>query len=384
MRNAALDRAGSTRHSPGARSGCGRWNVALTEAFPFFLVVLPEDKITACFVTARDGFGERTWDVARLSRGGGLSCLGIVMEFAGENRGLIADPRLFPFEHRYLELGDAVVHYIDEGQGPTLLFLHAAPGWSYVFREVIVRLRDRYRCIALDFPGFGLSSASGSSGYSLAGQSGLVRRFFQALDLRDLTLYMHDTAGPIGIHAAAALTERLRALILAGTFAWPLDGYPGVARMLRLVSAPLFRLIQGRTNALMRITAAIGPRGRRLSRAEKAGYIRAFPDPASRTRILDVFAELARNVAFLQQAEETLSSMRSLPALLIFGEKDPIRAVGFQARFERLFPLHRSVVVRGEAHFPHEGAPHVVAGAIREFMTWLERYERVGRAAPIG
>ncbi len=58
----------------------------------------------------------------------------------------------FPFESRFLELGGRRIHYVDEGTGPTLLFVHAGPAWSFIFRDVIVRLRDQHRCIALDFP----------------------------------------------------------------------------------------------------------------------------------------------------------------------------------------------------------------------------------------
>jgi pimeloyl-ACP methyl ester carboxylesterase len=48
---------------------------------------------------------------------------------------------------------------VDEGSGPTLLFLHGSPTWSFVYRDVIRSLRDEFRCIAVDYPGFGLSSA---------------------------------------------------------------------------------------------------------------------------------------------------------------------------------------------------------------------------------
>ena len=75
------------------------------------------------------------------------------------------DDELFPFESRFVALDGNVVHYVDEGSGPILLMLHSNPVWSFVYREVIVALRDRFRCIALDFPGFGLSS--GAPGYQV-------------------------------------------------------------------------------------------------------------------------------------------------------------------------------------------------------------------------
>jgi haloalkane dehalogenase len=68
------------------------------------------------------------------------------------------DHELFPFTSRFIDVGGHTVHYIDEGSGPTLLFLHGNPTWSFVYRDVIRQLRDQFRCVALDYPGFGLSS----------------------------------------------------------------------------------------------------------------------------------------------------------------------------------------------------------------------------------
>ncbi len=67
---------------------------------------------------------------------------------------------LFPFESRFAELEGATVHYVDEGHGPPLLMLHGNPTWGFVYRELIKGLRDRYRCIVPDHPGFGLSRAA--------------------------------------------------------------------------------------------------------------------------------------------------------------------------------------------------------------------------------
>src|SRR5271154_6418931 len=70
------------------------------------------------------------------------------------------DDQLFPFKSRFIELSDNVVHYIDEGRGPVLLMLHGNPTWSFVYRDVVAQLSGSFRCIALDYPGFGLSRAA--------------------------------------------------------------------------------------------------------------------------------------------------------------------------------------------------------------------------------
>ena len=66
---------------------------------------------------------------------------------------------LYPFTDRYIEIDGNLVHYVDEGTGPPLLLLHGNPSWSFGYREVIRLLADEFRCVALDYPGFGLSTA---------------------------------------------------------------------------------------------------------------------------------------------------------------------------------------------------------------------------------
>jgi pimeloyl-ACP methyl ester carboxylesterase len=65
----------------------------------------------------------------------------------------------FPFASRFVEIDGNRIHYVDEGEGPVLLFVNAGL-WSFVWRDLIVRLADRFRCVALDFPGAGLSDAA--------------------------------------------------------------------------------------------------------------------------------------------------------------------------------------------------------------------------------
>ena len=67
---------------------------------------------------------------------------------------------LYPFEDRWAEIDGNLVHYVDEGDGPPLLLLNGNPSWSFGWRDVILGLRDTFRCVAPDYPGFGLSRAA--------------------------------------------------------------------------------------------------------------------------------------------------------------------------------------------------------------------------------
>ncbi len=67
------------------------------------------------------------------------------------------DEQLYPFQSRFVEVEGNRIHYIDEGSGPTLFFVHSGIGWSLMYSDIIQDLRSRFRCVALDLPGFGLS-----------------------------------------------------------------------------------------------------------------------------------------------------------------------------------------------------------------------------------
>src|SRR6266704_2927257 len=86
------------------------------------------------------------------------------------------EEQLYPFQSRFVEIDGNRIHYIDEGSGPLLLFLHPGLGWSFTYRNVIKELRSRFRCVALDLPGFGLSQAGAGYQHTLTKDSLLLER----------------------------------------------------------------------------------------------------------------------------------------------------------------------------------------------------------------
>src|SRR3974390_2895008 len=79
------------------------------------------------------------------------------------------DEHLYPFQSCIVEVEGNRIHYIDEGSGPILFFVHPGVGWSFMYSEIIQELRSRFRCVALDLPGFGLSPAEPGYQHTLTG-----------------------------------------------------------------------------------------------------------------------------------------------------------------------------------------------------------------------
>lgn len=117
------------------------------------------------------------------------------------------DDKLFPFESRFVDIDGHTVHYVDEGSGPTLLFLHGNPTWSFDYRRVVESLKREFRCVAVDYPGFGLSVAAPGYRYLPADHAQVIERFVAALGLNGITLVAHDWVGRSGWRQFSAIRE---------------------------------------------------------------------------------------------------------------------------------------------------------------------------------
>lgn len=213
-----------------------------------------------------------------------------------------------------VELGSNTVHYVDVGQGPSLLMLHGNPTSSLVWKRVIDRLSPSFRCIAPDYLGFGRSVAAEDYGFSPQEHAEVVARLVDHLDLRDYTLVMQDWGGPIGIAAAARDPSRVAGLVVANSWAWPLNGVARVEVMSRLMGGPLGRFAIKRFNLFVNATLPMGHRLRRLTATEMDEYRAAFPTPASRVPTAVLPRALIRERAFLARCEASLAQFSDLPA----------------------------------------------------------------------
>ena len=132
-------------------------------------------------------------------------------------------PQLYPFESRWLESSVGRVHYVDEGNGTPILMCHGNPTWSFLYRHVIGELRDSFRCIAVDYPGFGLSDRPAGYGYTPGEQATVVGELVAHLNLQGMLVMGHDWGGPIGLSVACSDPDRVSGLVLGNTWFWPAD-----------------------------------------------------------------------------------------------------------------------------------------------------------------
>ena len=195
----------------------------------------------------------------------------------------------FPFQARFADVAGKRIHYIDEGSGPAVLFVSAGQ-WSFMFRDVIARLRGRFRCLTLDFPGCGLSPGVPGHDHSIRANAQILEGFIDALDLQDITMAVQDADGPIGFLVATRQPERFRALVISNTFGWPLASYPTVRHTLKVIASPPFGVINSLTNVMARFTASRYGVGRRMSKADRRAFLGPWRSRGSRRATQQILA----------------------------------------------------------------------------------------------
>ena len=282
---------------------------------------------------------------------------------AAAGRPAWVDDGLFPFESRFVALDGNTVHYVDEGSGPTLLFLHGNPTWSFEYRDVIRALRDRFRCVALDYPGFGLSSPRPDYRYLPEEHARVVTAFVDRLALSEVTLVGHDWGGPIGIAAVQQRPAAFEGLVLSNTWAWPV-GDLHIQALSHLFGNPLGRLLVRQFTLFVNAMIPVGRRLRKPTAAEMAHYRKppAIPDASA------VFpGRITASRDFLAEIEARLPDLASLPTLIVWGDADFAFRAKERQRWEQTFADHHTVIIEGAGHFVPSDAPEEFAAAIRDW-----------------
>lgn len=272
-------------------------------------------------------------------------------------------------------IAGAPTTYIDEGSGPPVVLLHGAPVTSLGFVRVIRELQSTHRVIAPDFPGFGGSEVPAGFGGTLGEYATFVVDFCQKLGLVGVVLYVNDASGCIGIPAAARLPRgTVKGLVVASTVPIPLTGAAAFVRFILryVVTSRVMRWLNRRFNVLPWLVANVAPLLRPFSKAERQALEREFDTPPKRDRLLDLFEQMAVDQAFLHSAAQAAKQQLSqVPALILYGQLDPMRMIGGVTRFRGLFPRSDVVIVPWEEHFPILSSGTQVGRAVRDWMRQL-------------
>jgi len=274
----------------------------------------------------------------------------------------------YPFEPHWFDHDGLRMHYLDEGAGDPVLLVHGEPTWSFLWRRIVPRLTAAgHRAVVPDHIGFGRSDKPDDvSWYTYDRHVTALTALAEALDLRGLTVVVHDWGGPIGLRFAVENEERVERLVILDT---------GVAAG-RAPSETWLRFRDAVRNVgggldIGRLVAAGTARG--LADEVRAAYDAPFPTPGSKAGAL-AFPDLVPtepehpSAAAMTRVHEALASWHK-PALVVWGADDAVLPPRFAERFVELIPgATGPELIANASHFLQEDAPDEVAAAILRFL----------------
>jgi haloalkane dehalogenase len=192
----------------------------------------------------------------------------------------------YPFKSNYLEVHGSRLHYIDEGSGDPILFLHGNPTWSYIWRNVIPHVSSAGRCLALDLIGMGRSDKPDIA-YRFLDHVEYVEGFIEQLGLKKITLVLHDWGGSLGLHYAMRHLGNIKGLAFMETFLGPQPRMeelpPQLKEFFQLVKSPISYDLLVNQGLLEQVLSNNFLRP--LNATEKGYYLEPYAQPGSRKPI---------------------------------------------------------------------------------------------------
>ena len=277
-------------------------------------------------------------------------------------------PALYPFKHRYIQLNQGTMHYIDEGQGETIVFVHGTPTWSFLYRDFIKALSGQYRCIAVDHLGFGLSDKPKGFAGTPQAHSQNLEEFIDRLGLESVTLVVHDFGGPIGLSWAITHPEKVKRLVLFNTWLWATNTDKNAQKIDKLLHGWLGNYLYLNTNFSPKVLLkqAFFDK-KKLSKPIHRHYLKPFPNKASRTGLLKIGQALVGASDWYQQQFEQIDQIKHKPTLILWGMQDKFIRPTYLQKWTKVLPQAK-VIQLESGHFVQEEAPQVSITAIEEFM----------------
>jgi haloalkane dehalogenase len=239
----------------------------------------------------------------------------------------------YPFESHRFSLGsDIHMNYVDEGpraesvEGRTILCVHGNPTWSFYYRSLVRHFQSTHRVVAVDHVGCGLSDKPQKYNYTLQQHTSNLVRLIDALDLRNVTLVVHDWGGAIGLGAAVQRADRFRNLVVLNTAAFPPPYVPRriAACRIPLIGSWAIRYMNAFAKAAIYMAIDRLPR---LSDPARNGLLAPYDTPAHRVAIDGFVRDIPMTAEHptwnvLEQLEKDLPTLSHLPIHFVWGMKD--------------------------------------------------------------
>lgn len=267
----------------------------------------------------------------------------------------------YPFKGNYFPLSMGKLHYVDEGKGDPIVFVHGNPGWSFEFRNVIKALSKTNRCIALDHIGFGLSDKPTEWTYLPNQQAENFEKLLESLQLENITLVVNDWGGPIGLSYAIKHPEKIKKLVILNTWLWSVENDPYYKKFSGFMGGVIGRFLIKNFNIFgkMIVKQAMGDK-RKLTKEIHRHYYQHLEKPKDRKGCYVFPKQIIASSAWLDSLWQQRKKISALPTTIIWGLKD----IAFREQELNYWTANwnnvKVIKLETVGHFPQEEAPEIV------------------------
>jgi cis-3-alkyl-4-acyloxetan-2-one decarboxylase len=276
----------------------------------------------------------------------------------------------YPFTSHYLKLNNNYdYHYVDEGQGEVMLMVHGNPTWSFYYRNLIKAFSRNHRVVVPDHLGCGLSDKPQDYQYTLANHIQNLKALVIKLDLRSITLVVHDWGGAIGMGLATQMPERIKGIVILNTAAFHLDRIPW---QIGLCKNKFFgKFIVKHFNAFAG-PATFMTTTKKLSPVIKAGYLLPYQNAHNRIAVAEFVQDIpmqAKHPTFnvLKEIELKLPTLK-MPKLILWGGKDFCFNDLFFQKWRTIYPDAKFQYYENAGHYVIEDEKDNAIKMIQAFM----------------
>ena len=262
----------------------------------------------------------------------------------------------FPFESRYEEVDGLRLAYLDEGEGPPVVFFHGEPTWSFLWRKVIPPVRDAgFRCIAPDYVGF----------YTYDRHVELIAELLGRLGLEGATAVVHDWGGPIGLRLAVEHPEWFDRLVVMET--GPFTGHQRMSDAWLAFRDFVRNAEEVPIGMLVRGGCKHDP-GDEVIAAYEAPYVDAAAKAGARAFPLILPTEPDAPGAAEGKAVADALREDERPTLVVWAEDDPVLPFSMGERVASQLNFPSPVPIADASHFLQEDAGPEVGRVIADWL----------------
>ena len=274
----------------------------------------------------------------------------------------------YPFTSRYFDIDGHQMHYVDEGEGEPVVFVHGTPTWSYLYRSQIQFLSANHRCIAADHMGFGLSDKPAGYDYAAKNLARNLERFLDALKLEAFTLVVHDFGGPIGLNYALKHPDKVSKIVMFNTWMWSNEGVKEIEKADRFFRSKWGGWLFRRFNLSPRLLLPKGfADASKLTASIKQHYLKPFDNPKERYGTLGIAKSLMGNNDWYTELWNNRFAIQDIPTLILWGNQDPFFNLDQLDRW-RSFLTNDTLHMLDCGHFPQEELPETVSQKMHQFI----------------